>query len=134
MNPKLLLVFLVIFATMVATACIPAITDEPDPSFSAAQPVNNHPAIPVPVTGNAAQNVERNIQTYPEFKLHSSCLSTSSLRQDACLEQEPVGPGLSSASGNSDAEDEQNVHSYPSPKIHSACLSEDKARLASCVQ
>jgi hypothetical protein len=134
MNAKLFLVLLVVLVTMIVTACLPTITDEPDPNFSAAQPVNNQPAIPVPVTDKAAPDVERNIQTYPEFKLHSSCLSTNSLRHDTCLEQEPAGPASSSVSSNSAAENEQNTHSYPNPKIHSACLSEDKARQASCVQ
>ena len=132
MNAKLLLVLLVVLMTMVATACIPAITDDPDPSFSAAQPVNNLPAIPVPVTGKVVPDVERNLQTFPEFKLHSNCVSTDSSRQATCMEQEPAGPDISSTSSNNGAEFEQNDHSYPSQKVHSACSSEDPLRQASC--
>ena len=132
MNAKLLLSVLAVFVAMIAAACIPAITDDPDPSLSAAQPVNNHPAMVLPVTGKAAPQAERNIQTNPDFKLHSSCISANRLRQDTCVEQEPAGTGLSSASSNSGAEDEQNTQSYPSPKTHSDCLSEDSVRQANC--
>jgi len=137
MTAKFLLTLLVVFMTMVATACMPAITDKPDSGFSAVPPANDPPslpAIPVPVTGKAATDVTRNVQTFPELKLHSKCMSANSLRQEFCTEPEPAGPGLSSVIRNRDAGSEQNAHSYPGSKVHSACSSKIILRQDKCVE
>lgn len=124
MNTKFTLTVIVAAILLTVAACAPAIRRLPILNMD--RPAKNDKTTElVPVTGGQAY---ANEQTYANQKLHSTCASSDSQRQNGC--QEPaLSSGSTVLSGNSSSDP-----AYLSQPSHSACASEDNQRQDSCTQ